>query len=68
MIEFIEQTLPDLKWKKEVDLYQAGDQRAAALRMLNYIKAHLGHSKAVEWIDQFKTLVNPEKNPSPPVK
>jgi hypothetical protein len=68
MIEFSEQTLPDLKWKKEIDLYQAGDQRAAALRMLNYIKANVAHRKAVEWVDQFKSLVNPKKILPSPVK
>lgn len=61
MVTFTEETLPDLRWRKEVDLYKSGDQRGAALRMLNHIKENLTHAKASDWIEQFQALINPEK-------
>lgn len=61
MIAFTEETLPDLRWRKEADLYRSGDQRAAALRMLAHIKENLTHAKASDWIEQFQALINPEK-------
>lgn len=50
-----------LTWQMEVDLFTAGDQRAAALRMLEHLKANLTHKSAPKWIEQFTSLV--EANP-----
>ena len=47
----------NLNWTMEVDLFQAGDQRGAALRMLEHLKKHLTHKSAPKWITQFTTLV-----------
>jgi hypothetical protein len=41
----------------EVDLFEAGDQRGGALRMLEHLKKHLTHKSAPKWITQFTTLV-----------
>lgn len=51
-----------LTWQMEVDLFTAGDQRAAALRMLEHLKANLTHKSAPKWIEQFTSLV--EANPA----
>lgn len=59
MVHFIEEIVPDLAWKKEMDLFKAGDQRAAALRMVNHIKTNLTHAKATEWISQFQEAIEP---------
>ncbi len=59
--KFISETLPDLKWQMEEDLYKAGDQRRAALNMLEHIETHLTHAKAREWGDRFRALIDPPK-------
>jgi hypothetical protein len=48
---------PSLTWAMEVDLFEAGDQRGGALRMLEHLKKHLTHKSAPKWIAQFTTLV-----------
>ena len=48
----------DLIWAMEVDLFRNGDQRAAAIRMLDHLKEHLNHQSAPKWISQFTSLVN----------
>ncbi|MDG1150822.1 MAG: hypothetical protein P8Q54_14465 [Akkermansiaceae bacterium] len=48
---------PKLTWAMEVDLFEAGDQRGGALRMLEHLKKHLTHKSAPKWIAQFTTLV-----------
>ena len=68
MVKFREETLPDLKWKKELDLYKSGDQRAAALRMLAHIKQYITHNKANDWIDEFHSLVTPKEKAEDEVK
>lgn len=57
--KFIAETLPDLRWQMEEDLYKAGDQKRAALKMLEHIEANLTHAKAREWGDRFRTLIDP---------
>lgn len=54
-------TLPNLQWSKQLDLYQSGDQRAAALRMLDHIKTNMNHNNASVWIQEFQNLVKIEK-------
>ena len=56
---FIAETLPDLQWQMESDLFRSGDQRGAALRMIEHIKNHLSHAKAREWSDELKALLTP---------
>jgi len=59
--KFIAETLPDLRWQMEEDLYRADDQRRAALNMLAHIEANLTHAKAREWGDRFRALIDPPK-------
>jgi hypothetical protein len=58
---FISEMLPDLKWQMEEDLYKAGDQKRAALNMLEHLEAHLTHAKAREWAERFRALIDPPK-------
>jgi hypothetical protein len=57
--KFISETLPDLRWQMEVDLFKAGDQKRAALNMLEHIEANVTHTKARDWAEVFRTLVDP---------
>jgi len=47
----------DLIWAMEVDLFRNGDQRGAALRMLEHLKVNLTHKSAPKWIAEFTSLV-----------
>ncbi len=58
--KFRSTTLPNLQWRKEIDLFQSGDQRAAALRMLTHINENMTHNNAPTWIEEFQSLVNPD--------
>ena len=59
--KFVNETQPDLIWQMEEDLYRSGDQKGAAVRMLEHIEKHLAHPKAREWAERFKALIDPGK-------
>ncbi len=61
--KFLSETQPDLMWQMEEDLFQSGDQKRAALRMLEHLEANITHAKAREWADRFRALVDPTKTP-----
>lgn len=58
-LKFIEEDLPKLQWKMEVDLFTYGDQAGASVRMLTLLGKHLGHPSAREWSDELKKLLKP---------
>jgi hypothetical protein len=64
---FITETLPELQWRMEVDLFRSGDESAAALRMLAHIEKHLNHKQARKWGDEFKNLLKPRSPLAPSV-
>jgi len=57
MDRFLSETLPTLQWQMEMDLFKAGDQAAAAVRMINHIEKNLGNNHAKDWSDQFRSLL-----------
>ena len=63
--KFMIETVPKLQWDMEVDLYKAGDERGAAMRMLAHIEKYINHPTAKEWGEQFQTLLSP-KTPATP--
>ncbi|KAB2642937.1 MAG: hypothetical protein DVB26_01010 [Verrucomicrobia bacterium] len=63
--KFLTETLPDLQWQMETDLFRCGDQRAAALRMLSHIEKHLTHRNACKWSDELKKLLTPVQASTP---
>jgi hypothetical protein len=62
---FVMETLPELQWQMEVDLFRAGDEGGAAVRMLQHIEKYLSHRSAREWGDQFKNMLSPKPPPAP---
>jgi hypothetical protein len=54
---FLNDVLPMMQWQMELDLFKAGDQAAAALRMINHIEKNLGNSSAKDWSEQFRNLL-----------
>lgn len=63
--KFIAETLPDLRWQMEEDLFKAGDQQRAAINMLAHIEANVTHSKARDWAERFRAMVDPPKVVAP---
>jgi len=61
--KFLTDERPNLIWRMEADLFKAGDQRGAALRMLDHLTRYVGHPKAPDWTDQFISLISPEEEP-----
>lgn len=58
--KFTQDSLPKLQWEAEVDIFKAGDQRGAALRMLAHIEKHIAHESAPKWADDFANLLQPD--------
>jgi hypothetical protein len=59
-VKFLAETKPELIWAMEVDVFKAGDQRGAALRMLEHLEKNITHHKATEWESTFRNLVDPQ--------
>jgi hypothetical protein len=55
--KFVSETVPRLRWDAEVDLFKAGDEKAAALRMLKHIDDNLSHESAPKWAEDFVALL-----------
>jgi hypothetical protein len=64
MVRFRAETLPALQWRKQVDLFQSGDQRGSALRMLTHISEHMNHGSASKWVEEFQKLIDAEQSVS----
>ena len=62
---FAAETIPELQWQMELDLFHHGDEGGAAKRMLAHIERHLGHRSSRDWGDQLKTLLKPKATPAP---
>lgn len=58
-VKFLTETKPQLIWAMEIDIFKAGDQRGAALRMLEHLENNITHHKATEWESTFRDLVDP---------
>ena len=64
---FVAETVPELQWQMELDLFKCGDEQAAALRILSHLEKNIGHKSARKWAEQFNLLLNPaEKTAVPP--
>ena len=61
--QFQTETQPELVWAMEVDLYKTGDQKRAAIAMLEHLNEHVSHPKARDWATSFRQLIGPAKGP-----
>lgn len=64
--KFLSETQPDLIWQMEEDLFKAGDQKAAALKMLEHLRDNISHTNARDWEARFRELVDPQAGPGTP--
>lgn len=58
--EFLSETKADLTWQMEEYLYEAGDQKRAAMNMLAHLAANISHPNARDWENRFRALVDPQ--------
>lgn len=57
--KFLTENVPQLQWNMEMDLFHAGDESGAAVRMLAHLEKNINHPSAREWGEQFKKLLTP---------
>lgn len=62
--KFVSETVPQLRWDAEVDIFKAGDQRGSATRMLKHIEANINHKAAPKWIQTFATMLEQKDAPA----
>ena len=63
MEKFLEVRRPQLEWKKEMDLFNVGDQKKASLRMLKHLETYPSHRDAATWIAEFQAAVKGQAAP-----
>ncbi len=56
--KFITETLPQLRWEADVDIFKAGDQQGASSRMVKHIEENISHKSAAKWIETLTTLID----------
>ena len=57
---FMTETLPELQWQMEMDLFRSGDESGAAKRMIKHILNHPDHRSCRTWSEDFKNLLKPK--------
>lgn len=68
--KFREETMLDLQWSMEEDVFKCGDQRGAAVNMLAQIEKHISHPHAADWGKRLQALLEAsakEAAPASPV-
>ena len=64
--KFVTETVPELQWQMEIDLFRNGDESRAAKRMLDHITKHISHRSARSWGEEFQKLLTPAIAPAAP--
>jgi hypothetical protein len=50
----------------EVDVFKAGDERGASMRMLQHLEKYTAHPDATDWAKEFHLLLDPAAGVSLP--
>jgi hypothetical protein len=64
--KFLSKTYPQLLWQMEVDVFKAGDERGASMRMLQHLEKYTAHPDATDWAKEFHLLLDPAAGMSLP--
>lgn len=64
--KFMAETVPELQWQMEMDLFRNGDQQGAAMRMLSHLEKYMGHKSARKWGDELKNILSPQQTATSP--
>lgn len=62
---FSEESLPDLQWQMEKDLFAAGDERGACVRMMALIEGNPTHPSAKRWTEDLRAQITPQPKETP---
>jgi hypothetical protein len=57
--KFKEETLPELEWEMEVDLFTHGDQKVSSIRMMALLQKNLSHASVNDWAKQLRDMLAP---------
>lgn len=63
--KFLTETLPELQWQMEMDLFRSGDESAAAKRMILHITTNITHRSARKWGEELEKLLKPPTSSTP---
>lgn len=58
--KFLSEARPTLLWEMEIECFEAGDEQAAALKMLSHLETYISHKSAPDWIKEMKEIIMPE--------
>jgi hypothetical protein len=58
---FMAETVPELQWQMEMDLFRNGDQQGSAMRMLGHLEKYMSHRSARKWSDELKSILRPQQ-------
>lgn len=61
--KFVRDTLPRMKWEKNMDLLRAGRRRTALTAMVAIVRSNVEHENIDEWLDQLEGYLSGEKDP-----
>lgn len=56
---FLVEKRPQMMWDLEKAIFEMGDQKGAALAMLDHLKEFSGHKNELSWTEDFYNLLNP---------
>ena len=62
--KFTSDTLPRLKWAKNMDLLRGGKQRTALTAMVSLVRSNPEHDNIDEWIEELEGYLSGENAPS----
>lgn len=60
---FLVERRPQMLWELEQTVFKIGDQKGAALAMLEHLKNFSGHKNEVQWTKDFFELLTPQEAP-----
>jgi hypothetical protein len=63
---FMENTVPELQWQMEMDLFRNGDEQAAAMRMISHLEKYITHKSARKWSEELRNILSPNHTPPAP--
>ena len=61
---FLQKTLPDLRWQMEQELFTAGDTRQASVALFSILQTYPKHDNYLKWVNWFKGALSPESEAS----